>query len=430
MISRYTLPEMGKIWTEENKFQKMLDVEIAVCQVRADLGEIPQKVFQKIKKKAKINVERIKEIERETHHDVIAFLNAVAETIGEKEARFVHQGLTSSDVLDTALALQLKESAEKINTDLRKLALVLKRKALKYKMIPMMGRTHGVHAEPITLGLKLALWYEEILRSIDRLNKAKEVISAGKISGAVGTYAHISPKLEKLVCKKLGLNKELVSNQIVQRDRHAEFMAAIAIIACSLEKFATEIRSLQRTEILELEEPFMRKQKGSSAMPHKKNPVKCEQICGLARVIRGHLQSALENISLWNERDISHSSVERIIIPDSIILIDYMLQKFIWIIDKIAIYPENMMRNINSTRGLFFSQRLLLMLVEKGLSRNGAYELVQRNAMLVWKQKKEFKNLILKDSDIREYLNKREIEKCFNLKWYLRNVEEVFKRIK
>ncbi len=429
MISRYALPEMERIWAEENRFEKMLEVEIAVCQAMADLGEIPVEIVLEIKRKAKIDVQRIGEIEKETHHDVIAFLNSITESVGKDASRFIHQGLTSSDVLDTALALQMKESAEKICLDLKKLAVVLKKKALEYKMVPMIGRTHGVHAEPITFGLKLALWYEEILRNLERINRAKKVIAVGKISGAVGTYAHISLQWEELVCKKLGLKIEPVSNQITQRDRHAEFMSAIAITACSLEKFAGEIRSLQRTEILELEEPFMPGQKGSSAMPHKRNPIKCEQICGLARIIRGNLHASLENIALWNERDISHSSVERIILPDSTILIDYLLQKFTWIMEGILVYPRNMLKNINLTGGLIFSQRVFLALVDKGLSRERAYELIQKKAMQAWKKKGDFKSLILKDPEIKKHLNKDEIKKCFNIEWFLRNVDKIFKRI-
>ena len=368
MIERYTRKQMGQIWSEDNKFKTWLGVELAVVAVWEKLGRIPSTAAKNIGEKAAFDIVRITEIEKEVNHDVVAFLSSVAEKVGP-DSRFIHMGLTSSDVVDTALSLQIKEALNLIRQDLKKLAQVLKNLALKHKRTIIIGRTHGIHAEPTTLGLKLALWYEEIGRNLNRLKRAEEGISVGKISGAVGTFAHVTPKLEELVCQRLGLKPAPVSNQIVQRDRHAEVLTTLAILAGTLEKMATEIRSLQRTEIGELEEPFTKGQKGSSAMPHKKNPVICERICGLARVVRGQALTALENICLWNERDISHSSAERIILPDATILIDYMLDKMVWILENLVVFPNKMRQNLELTQGVIFSQKILLTLVDAGLTR-------------------------------------------------------------
>ncbi len=386
MIERYSRPRMKKIWSDKSKFDKWLEVEIAVCEAWAELGEIPKEAIPRIRK-ATYNVDRIAEFLRVTHHDMTAFLNSVAESLGE-ESRFIHLGLTSSDVMDTALSLQLKEAANILSQDISKLIAVLQNKAIEYKYTMMIGRTHGVHAEPTTFGLKLALWVEEMRRNAQRLEDAKQTISVGKISGAVGTYATVSPEVEKIACQKLGLTPSPISSQIIQRDRHAQFIATLAITASSLEKFATEIRSLQRTEILEVEEPFETGQTGSSAMPHKRNPELCERICGLARLIRGYVTTSLENIALWHERDISHSSTERIILPDSCLALDYMLPLLTSVIKELKVYPENMRRNLELTQGLIFSQRVLLALIDKGLNREEAYEIVQRNAMEAWQQKR------------------------------------------
>ena len=380
MIKRYTSPDMELVWTDEARLQTWLDVEIAVCEAWAQLGKIPQKALAQIKQKAAFDLNRVNAIEQEVHHDVIAFLMSVAEQVGEP-ARYIHLGLTSSDVLDTALALQLTRAGAIILDDVDHIIALLRQQSLRYKNTLMMGRTHGVHAEPITLGLKFALWYKELQRSRHRLEEAINEIAYGKISGAVGTFAHLEPKVEEQACKQLGLKPCPISSQIVQRDRHAQLMASIALLACSLDKFCVEIRGLHRTEIRELEEGFTEKQRGSSAMPHKKNPIICERVCGLARVIRSNLQAALENIPLWGERDISHSSCERIILPDTTILIDYMLRKFAGIIKNLRVYPENMERNLHISGDVFLSQKVLLKLVEKGLSRDDAYEIVQRVAL-------------------------------------------------
>ncbi len=428
MISRYTLPRMKKIWKEEQKFSLWLKIEILACEAWAKLGKIPPEALDKIKKKANFDIKRIKEIESEVKHDVVAFLTNLAEYVGP-EARYIHLGLTSSDIGDTCLVLQMKMASEIILQDLDKLAGVLREKARKHKNTLMMGRTHGVHAEPITLGLKFALWYEEIKRNLERMRQAKENISCGKLSGAVGTYANLEPSVEEYVCKKLDLIPCPVSNQIIQRDRHAQYLSTLAIIASSLDKFALEIRGLQRTEIREVEEPFLKGQKGSSAMPHKRNPITCERICGLARLVRSNLQAGLENIALWGERDISHSSVERVIIPDSTILLDYMLEKFTRILENLFIYPHNMKKNIEKTKGLFFSQRLLLELAEKGLSREEAYRLVQKNAMRCWEKDEDFKHLIEQDEQIAKYLKKEEIDSIFEPQYYLRWVDDILQRV-
>lgn len=428
MIERYTLPKMGSIWEEKNKLQKWLDVEILACEAQAELGNVPQEAVAKIKSKAAFDVERVKEIEKEVRHDVIAFLTNVAENVGP-ESRYIHYGMTSSDVLDTGLALQMREAGEVLIENTKRLIAVLKRQAKKHKDTAMIGRTHGIHAEPITFGLKLALWVFEMKRNLERLERAKETISCGKISGTVGTYANAEPFVEEYVCRKLKLKPAEVSSQIIQRDRHAEFHCALAITASSLEKFATEIRALQKTEVLEAEEPFAKGQKGSSAMPHKRNPIVCERICGLARVIRSNSLAALENVTLWHERDISHSSVERVIIPDSTILLDYIMDKFIAVMDGLNVYSHNMKMNLEKTKGLIFSQEILLALVEKGVLREDAYQMVQRNAMKSWEEKEDFKALILEDKDIRGHLSPDEIEEQFDYSRPLRYIDEVFERL-
>jgi adenylosuccinate lyase len=428
MIERYTTPRMKSLWSDQNRFQKWLDIELLACEAQAKLGIIPKSALPKIKKRAKFDAGRIAQIEEKTKHDVIAFLTNLAENIG-KEAKYVHYGMTSSDILDTSLSLLLRESGEVILQDLDNLSLSLKKKALEFKHTPMIGRTHGVHAEPITLGLKFALWYAEVQRNMERLKKAIQTISVGKISGAVGTFSNLDPRVEEYVCKKLKLKPAPISSQIIQRDRHAEFMTALSIIASSIEKFATEIRSLQRTEILELEEGFAKGQKGSSAMPHKRNPITCERLCGLARLVRTNGQAALENITLWHERDISHSSVERIIIPDSTILVDYMLTQFVKIIENLLVYPDNMRKNLKKTGGMIFSGRLLLKLSQKAPSKEEAYLIVQDNAMKAWNKNENFKDLIKNDQRVKKYLSEKEIDECFSLDYYLRNVDYIFKRV-
>lgn len=428
MIERYTRPEMGRLWELQNKFQKWLDVEIAVCEAWAELGEIPEDSLKRIKEKANFDIKRIDEIESTVKHDVIAFLTSVSEYVGP-DSRFIHKGLTSSDVVDTALSLIMKEASEIIIDDIKKLLPLLKEKAFIYKYTPCIGRSHGVHAEPMTFGLKFALWYEDFKRNLRRIEQAKEVISIGKISGAVGTFSNIPPEIEERVCRKLGLKPEPVATQVIQRDRHAEFMMVLALIAATIEKIAIEIRHLQRTEVLEAEEPFTVGQKGSSAMPHKRNPVGCENLSGLARIVRSNCLSAIENIALWHERDISHSSVERIIIPDSTILVDYMLNRLMGIIKDLQVYPERMLSNIRKSFGLYNSQRVLLALVDKGLTREQAYILVQRNAMESWSKGISFMELLKSDSDIRKYLTYEEIEEIFDIKYYLRNIDYIFGRV-
>ena len=427
MIERYSRPRMKKIWSDKSKFDKWLEVEIAVCEAWTELGEIPKEAMTKIRK-ANYNLGRIAEFFRVTHHDVTAFLKSVAESLGE-ESRFIHLGLTSSDVMDTALSLQLRDAANILSQDISELIAVLQNKAMEHKHTMMMGRTHGIHAEPTTFGLKLALWVEEMRRNSQRLEDAKRTISVGKISGAVGTYATVSPEVEKIACQKLGLTPAPISSQIVQRDRHAQFVATIAITASSLEKFATEIRSLQRTEILEVEEPFEVGQTGSSAMPHKKNPELCERTCGLARLMRGYVTTSLENIALWHERDISHSSTERITLPDSCLALDYMLSLLILVIKDLKVYPENMRRNLELTQGLIFSQRVLLALIDKGLSREEAYEMVQRNAMEAWQQKKSFLPLLEADNRVTAHLTRSELESLFDYNYYLKHVDSIFERL-
>lgn len=428
MIDRYTLPEMKQLWSEENKYRKWLDVEIYACEAMAGLGQVPQDALREIKEKANFDVKRIEEIEAVTNHDVIAFTTNVAEYVGDA-AKYIHLGLTSSDVLDTALAVLMKDAGLHILARLRKLKDALLDKAKEHRRTIMIGRTHGIHAEPITFGLKMLLWVAETERNIQRMERAVETISVGKISGAVGTYANIDPRVEAHVCARLGLKPAKVSTQVLQRDRHAEYLTTIAVIGSSLDKFATELRSLQRTEILEVEESFKKGQKGSSAMPHKRNPITGERISGQARLLRANAMVALENVALWNERDISHSSVERVVIPDSTITLDYMLAKFTDIIAGLLVYPENMMRNLEQTRGLIFSQRVLLALVEgKGLARERAYELVQRNAMQSWRTGERFRDLLLRDREVTEQLSLEEIDELFNYDYHLKNIDEIYSR--
>jgi len=429
LIDRYTRPEMGQVWSEESKFQTWLEVELAVCEAQAQLGVIPEDAVQDIKANARFEISRIREIEGEVLHDVIAFLTNLAENVGET-SRFIHLGLTSSDIIDTALALQLRRASAILKEDLQRLHDAVLTQARNHKHTIMVGRSHGIHAEPTTFGFKLAVWLEEIRRNQQRLDEGTEMISVGKISGAVGTYANVSPEVEDLTCMLLGLRPEPVSTQIVQRDRHAQYVCTLAIIAASLEKFAVEIRHLQRTDVLEAEEPFKTGQKGSSAMPHKRNPVGCENISGLARLVRANALAALEDVALWHERDISHSSVERVILPDSTILLDYMLNRFTNIIKGLVVYPENMRRNMDVFGGVIFSQAVLLKLVEHGLSREQAYRLVQSNAMEAWnKDGGNFKENLLGDENVTQILSKSEIEDCFNPAYYLRNVDQVFQRL-
>ncbi|HUC99825.1 MAG TPA: adenylosuccinate lyase [Candidatus Polarisedimenticolaceae bacterium] len=428
MIPRYTRPEIGRIWSEENSFQKWLDIEILAAEALAQMGRVPKAAISRIRKNARFNVARIREIEREVKHEVIAFLSSVAESIGD-DARFLHLGMTSSDVMDTALAIQLKEAGATLIEDVRSLMKVLRRQAYKYKSTVMIGRTHGVHAEPITFGLKFALWYQETDRNLVRLRKAVEDISVGQISGAVGTFAQISPKVEAYVCKKSGLKPALVSNQIIQRDRHAYFFATLAVIASSLEKFAVEIRHLQRTEVQEAEEPFTPGQKGSSAMPHKRNPILSENVSGLARLMRSYALAALENVALWHERDISHSSVERVIAPDATIALDFMLQRMTYVLGELCVYPENMKRNLEKSGGAVFSEAVLLALVDKGVSRDAAYRMVQRHALKIARDGGELKDELLKDREITSYLSASGLEAVWGLKHHLANVDFIFRRV-
>jgi len=428
MIERYTLPEMGKIWEDEFKFSTWLKIEILACEARAKLGEIPEKDVDVIKEKAKFDVKRILEIEETTKHDVIAFLTNVAEYVGY-ESRHIHYGMTSSDILDTTLSYQMKTAGELLLKRLYEIKVVLKKKAIEHKGTICVGRSHGIHAEPTTMGLKFALWYEEIKRDIIRLNDAVQEISVGQISGAVGTFEHLSPKVEEYVCEKMSLKPASVSTQIIQRDIHAQFMSILAIIGATLEKIAVEIRHLQRTEVLEVEEYFSKGQKGSSAMPHKRNPIISERVSGLARILRSNSISALENVALWHERDISHSSVERITIPDSCIALDYMLDLMIKLIDNLIIYPENMLKNLNLTRGLVYSQTVLLNLIDKGITREAAYKIVQTSAMQVWDDKnKNLKDELLKSDEVLKLLNGKEIEEIFNSERMLDNIDYIFNR--
>ena len=428
MIERYTLPEMGALWSEQNKFQKWLDVELAVCEVHAEMGTIPREAVEEIKARAKFSVERINEIEKTTDHDLIAFTTNLAESIGEA-ARFVHYGLTSSDVVDTANALLLRDACDHLLKRIDALSEVLKRRAFEFKRTPQVGRTHGVHAEPTSFGLAFALWHDEMRRNRERLMRAREAVAVGKISGAVGAFAHLDPIVEERVCARLGLAAAPVSTQVIQRDRYAEYLCTLSIIASSLDKFALQVRHWQRTEVREAQERFKRGQKGSSAMPHKRNPILSERICGIARTVRANSIVGLENVALWHERDISHSSAERIVLPDSSIALDYILEKARSLIDGLVVYPERMMENLNATRGLVFSGQLLLALARKGVARETAYEWVQRNAAKVWDEGADFHSLVASDGDITAYLTKDEIKSVFSLDTYLRNVDAIFSRV-
>ncbi|MBX9690298.1 MAG: adenylosuccinate lyase [Candidatus Obscuribacterales bacterium] len=429
MIDRYSRPEMASLWTDEAKFQTFLDVEIAVCEAHCRMGRIPKEALEDIKQKAGFDIKRIDEIELEVKHDVIAFLTSVAEKVGEN-SRYIHLGLTSSDVIDTALALQMRRAAELIAKDLEELHDAILLQARKHKHTITVGRSHGIHAEPSTFGFKMAVWLEEVKRQQERLKAAVEMISVGQFSGAVGTYSNIDPELEKLTCGFLGLKPDPISTQIIQRDRHAQFIWTLSMIGASLEKFAVEIRHLQRTDVLEAEEPFTQGQKGSSAMPHKRNPVASENISGLARVLRGNALAAMENIPLWHERDISHSSVERIIMPDSCILIDYMLKRFSKVVAGLVVYPQNMRRNMDRWGGVIFSQGVMLKIVEKGMSREEAYRVVQGNAMKAWNNENgDFKANLLSDKEVLSVLSRDEIESCFDPEHYLRNLNQVFERL-
>ena len=430
MIERYSRPEMKQVWSDENKFSKWLDVEIAVCDAWAEEGVIPRKAIPKIKM-AKVNFKRMEEILKETRHDVTAFLGSIAESVGE-ESRYIHLGLTSSDVMDTATSLQLMEASDIIIQDIKDLTAVLAQRAIEHKYTLMIGRTHGVHAEPISFGLKLAIWVEEMRRNLHRLNEAKKIISVGKISGAVGTYATVSPQIEQKACKKLGIEPAPISNQVLQRDRHAQFITTLAIVAGSLEKFATEIRALQKTETHEVEEPFGQPgfvTTGSSAMPHKRNPELTERVCGIARLVRGYALTSLENIALWHERDISHSSNERITFPDACLILDYALALFTSVMRRLQVFPHRMKKNLELSKGLVFSQRVMLALIEKGMSRQQAYEIAQKNATKAWKGTKSFTTLIKADPEVKSKLTPEELEKIFDYQFYLQHVDEIFLRL-
>ena len=428
MIDRYTLSKMGNIWSEEHKFSIMLKIELLACEAMSQIGIIPNKSLEKINKYAKFEIEEIRKLEEKTKHDVVAFIYNVGQHLGP-EASYLHMGLTSSDLLDTALSLQCVEASDILISDLNKLLGVLKAKAKKYKDTSCIARTHGVHAEPTTFGLKLAVWYDETIRNLERMEQAREMIRLGKLSGAVGTYANIDPFVEEYVCKKLNLKPANIATQIIQRDVHCQFVTTLALIGSSLNKFSTEIRLLQKTEVLELEEPFFKGQIGSSAMPHKRNPITCERISGLSRLLRANAQAAFENIILWHERDISHSSVERVILPDSAIVLDYMLHKFIPILEGLLVYPKNMVSNLAKTRGLIYSQRVLLELMKKGLTREQAYDIIQNCAMQVWQETSDFKEVLYRDRKVRRYLKPSEIDACFDIKYYTRHRDKIFKRV-
>jgi adenylosuccinate lyase len=428
MISRYTRPEMERIWTEQRKFETWLEIELLACEALAELGEIPREAVKEIREKASFDVQRVSEIEKETKHDVIAFLTSVGEYIGPL-SKYLHYGLTSSDVLDTSLGLLLKEASDLILQDIHQLLGVLKEKAYQHKETLMIGRSHGVHAEPITFGLKMALWHDEMKRNLFRMERAKEAVCVGKISGAVGTFAHIPPSVEEYVCKRLGLKAAPISTQIVQRDLHAEFFTTLALIASSIEKFAVELRHLQRTEVLEVEEFFSKGQKGSSSMPHKRNPISSENLSGLARLVRSYSIASLENISLWHERDISHSSVERVIAPDATILIDYMLSRFTSIVKNLIVYPDHMKTNLEKMGGLIFSEAVLLLLTRKGLSREEAYVAVQRNAMKVWEGGGDFKTFLSQDEAIQRLLKPEELNEAFDARAPLKHIDVVYRRV-
>jgi adenylosuccinate lyase len=419
---------MASVWEPRSRYDTWLRIELLACEAWAELGKVPREALTVIRERAGYDIRRIDEIEREVRHDVIAFVSAVAERVGP-EARYIHLGLTSYDVVDTALAVQLQQAATILVEDLEALRLVLADLARRHKRTVMIGRTHGVHAEPVTFGLKLALWYTEAGRDLDRLRRAKEAVAYGKLSGAVGTFAHLPPFVEQYVCTRLGLTPAPISSQILSRDRHAEFLLTLALIGTSLDKFATEIRHLQRTEVREVEEPFVEGQKGSSAMPHKRNPVACEQVSGLARLLRAYAQASLENVPLWHERDISHSSVERVVLPDATILLDYLLVRFREVLEGLRVYPDRMRQNLDLTEGVVFSEAVLLALVDKGLSRDEAYRLVQRHAMKAWESREPFKQLLLVDQEIRRHLSPDEVEKCFDLGYHLRHLDDIFARV-
>ena len=425
MISRYSREEMSRIWSDENRYRIWLEVEFAVCEAWAHYGEIPTDSLSRIKEKADFDVERIAELESELKHDVLAFLTCVSEYVGD-DSRFIHLGMTSSDVLDTAFSIQLREAGGLIAGGLQKLLGILRKKAFDYKDTAMIGRSHGIHAEPRTLGLVFALWYDEMRRNLERMNTARDAVSVGMMSGAVGTYANITPGVERYACELLGLRPAEISTQVIQRDIYAQYFLCLSLIAASVEKIATEIRHYQRTEVREMEEPFSEGQKGSSAMPHKRNPVLSENLCGLARIVRSHSIAALENIALWHERDISHSSVERVIGPDGTILVDFMLERLCGLIEGLRVYPDKLESNIWITRGLVFSQKVLLKLVKKGLSREEAYLLVQRNAMKCWEGEKDFREILKTDSEIAGILSDEEIESCFELEEDLKNIDHIF----
>ena len=427
MIDRYTRPEMGHLWSIRNEWQTILNVEIAACEAMAELGEIPAAAVENIKANAKFDVARINEIEKTTDHDIIAFLTNLEENVGE-DSKYIHKGLTSSDVKDTAYCVMMRDAAAIILGDLRAFRDVLRRRAVEFRQTPCIGRTHGIHAEPMTFGLKLLLWSAEIERDIERLTRAQEIVSVGKLSGAVGTYSNIDPRIEELTCKKLGITPVRLATQVIQRDRHAEFVTTLAIIAGTMEKIATEIRNLQRTDIREAEEFFKAGQKGSSAMPHKRNPINCERVSGMARLVRGNAVAALEDMTLWHERDISHSSVERVILPDATINVDYCLHKLTGIVDKLLVYPDAMLHNMNRTGGLIYSQRILTSLVSKGILRQTAYVWVQRNAMKRWLDNEDFRTNVEKDADISAHLTKEEIDACFDHTYFLRHVDSIFAR--
>ena len=428
MIPRYTRERMGQIWTDQNRLDKWLAIELLACEALAESGEIPRKAAEKIREKARFDIQRVQEIEKTTKHDVVAFITCVGESLG-KLSRYLHLGLTSSDVLDTSMALLFRESADIIIKDIDELRNVLRQKAFEHRDTVMIGRSHGIHAEPMTFGLKMALWYDEMGRNLDRMRRARDIISVGKLSGAVGTHGNLSPFVETYVCEKLGLRPAPVSTQVIQRDRYAEYFTTLAIIAASIEKFAVEIRHLQRTEVLEAEEFFSKGQRGSSAMPHKRNPILSENLAGLARLVRGNAMAAIENVALWHERDISHSSVERIIAPDSNIVVDFMLSRFTNVIKNLIVYPDNMASNLRRTGGLIFSERIMLELMREGLSREQAYSLVQRNAMHVWEEGGDFKETILKDPDICNTLTREAIENAFNVEHHLNHVDTIFQRV-
>ncbi|VAX35960.1 Adenylosuccinate lyase @ SAICAR lyase [hydrothermal vent metagenome] len=428
MIERYTLSKMGNVWSEKHKLEIMLDVEILACEAMCKLGIIPKKSLDKIKKNATFDIEAVKKLEEKTKHDIGAFINTVGKSIGA-EARYLHLGLSSSDLLDTSLSVQCVEASNLLIADIKKCLTVLKQKAKKYKDTPCIARTHGVHAEPTTFGLKVAVWYDEMKRNLDRMENAKEMMRVGKISGSVGTYANIDPFVEEYICEKLELKPVNIATEIIQRDNHCQFVTTVALIGSTLNKIATELRLLQKTEVLEVEEQFFKGQIGSSSLPHKRNPITCERVSGLSRLLRANAQAAFENICLWHERDISHSSVERVIIPDSTIVLDYMFHKITGVLDNLIIYPKNMIVSLSKTKGLIYSQRVLLELMHKGVARETAYDLIQKAAMQVWQETSDFKDILNRDRKIRKYLKPAEIDKCFDIKYYARHTDRIFKRI-